>query len=47
MLKILFSIFRIQSEQLAKIYSLLADNENEMGKMTYEELKTQMSMYTV
>jgi len=38
---------RIQREQLAKIYSLLADNENEMGKMTYEELQSQMSMYTV
>jgi len=38
---------RIQSEQLAKIYSLLAENESEMGKLSYEELQNQMSMYTL
>ena len=45
--KLYTKYFRIQREQLAKIYSLLADNENDMGKMTYEDLQNQMSMYAV
>lgn len=35
----------IQSKQLANIYSLLSEHESTFGKMSFEELQGQMSMY--
>merc|ERR550517_939251 len=36
---------RIQSEQLAQIYSVLSQNEETLGNMSYDDLKDQASMY--
>ena len=38
--------FRVQSQQLAKIYALLNENEEQHGRMSINDLKNQMSMYS-
>lgn len=35
----------MESQQIAKIFSLLRDNQDSMGNMTMDDLKRQMGMY--
>ena len=35
----------VQQQQMAKIFSLLKDNEDKFGKMTKDDLKQQMKLY--
>ncbi len=37
--------FRIQSQQLAKIYSLLRENQDQLGEMSFDDVKQQLGMY--
>lgn len=36
---------RVQTEQLAQIYSMLSKDQEKFGKMSYDELKDQASLY--
>ncbi len=36
----------IQSQQLARIYSLLRENQDQLGDLSIDDVKKQMAMYT-
>ena len=40
-----FSLCRAETQQLAKIYALLNENEDKFGKVSMKDIKSQMSMY--
>ena len=40
-----FPLCRAETQQLAKIYALLNENEDKFGKVSMKDIKSQMSMY--
>jgi hypothetical protein len=41
-----FLFDRIQQQQLARIYSLLSENKDSFGDVSFDDVRTQMNMYS-